>query len=168
MKRRDFTGLAVIVAALPSSALAQRADRERVVGYLTLSAKPAMRDQVFEKRLRELGWVEGKNLRLEVRRAGGIERLAGMAQELARMKVDVLVAVATPVTPRPLLDEESPYTPKLSAEVSIASPRIAVAPSTACELMASMAVPDVAAMPPRAARSAAPLPLDELFTRLSA
>jgi len=47
--------------------------------------------------LREHGYVEGKNILVEYRSANGnIERLPGLASELARLKVDLIVAIATP------------------------------------------------------------------------
>jgi putative ABC transport system substrate-binding protein len=52
---------------------------------------------VVKEGLRELGWVEGKNLRTEIRAAGGrYERLPELAAELVRLKVDVIVAPNTP------------------------------------------------------------------------
>ncbi len=77
--------------------IAQGVDRAPVIGILAQSAEATLRDQVFERRLRELGWVDGKNVRLEYRRAGNLaERLPVLAEELVRMKVDLIVAQATP------------------------------------------------------------------------
>ena len=51
----------------------------------------------FRQGLRELGYVEGKNLQLEIRWAEGkLERLPALADELVRLNVDVLVAVNSP------------------------------------------------------------------------
>ncbi len=45
--------------------------------------------------LRDLGWIEGRNLAWEVRGAGGqLDRLPGLADELVRLKVDLIIAVA--------------------------------------------------------------------------
>jgi putative ABC transport system substrate-binding protein len=72
-------------------------DRMRVVGYLTPAGKPSLRDEVFRKGLRQHGWVEGKNVRIEYRRGGDDPvRMAALARELAQLKVDVLVAQSTP------------------------------------------------------------------------
>jgi putative ABC transport system substrate-binding protein len=94
VRRRDFAALLGTAAVWPFAVAAQ--EKMSVVGYLTLSAKPTLRDEVFRKGMRALGWVEGKNLKIEERRAGGTERLAAMAQDLVRLKVDVIVALATP------------------------------------------------------------------------
>jgi putative ABC transport system substrate-binding protein len=49
--------------------------------------------EAFRQGLRELGYVEGQNICLEPRYAGGrVERVAGLAAELVRLKVDVIVA----------------------------------------------------------------------------
>src|SRR6266496_6799069 len=51
----------------------------------------------FRQGLRELGYVEGKNIQLEIRWGEGkLERLPALADELARLKVDVIVAVNSP------------------------------------------------------------------------
>ena len=51
----------------------------------------------FREHLRELGWVEGRNLAIESRFAGTGENLARQVEELVAMKVDVIVAMGTPV-----------------------------------------------------------------------
>ena len=51
----------------------------------------------FVQRMRELGWIEGRNLTIEYRWAEGHnERLADLATELVRLKVDVIVTHNTP------------------------------------------------------------------------
>jgi putative ABC transport system substrate-binding protein len=51
----------------------------------------------FRQRLRELGWVEGRNIAIEFRYAEGrADRLPGLADELVRLKVDIITAVPTP------------------------------------------------------------------------
>ena len=81
--------------AFPS--LAQQAGKIRVIGYLSPSAQPTLRDEVFTKGLRELGWIEGQNLRIEFRRgANNTTRLVELATELENLKVDVLVVSYTP------------------------------------------------------------------------
>src|SRR2546426_2603376 len=70
------------------------------IGYLQASmpqngTTPFLED--FRQGLRELGYVEGKNVQLEIRWAEGkLERLPALAQELVRLNVDVIVAVNSP------------------------------------------------------------------------
>src|SRR5262249_5871646 len=67
-----------------------------------LGANPSIessRVAAFVQRLRELGWIDGRNLAIEYRWAGGRnERYAENAAELVRLKVDVIVTSATPPT----------------------------------------------------------------------
>ena len=68
------------------------------MGYLTLGSGPTETDAEFKQRLRDLGWVDGQNVTIEYRRAANdINRLPDLAQELVRLKVDILVASTTPV-----------------------------------------------------------------------
>ena len=56
-----------------------------------------MRLEAFRDALHELGYVEGKNLQLEIRWGNGeFERLPALAAELVKLKVDVIVAAASP------------------------------------------------------------------------
>jgi putative tryptophan/tyrosine transport system substrate-binding protein len=67
------------------------------VGYLdTGAARPRPWD-AFRERLRELGHVEGQSVAFETRSAGGkLDRLPGLAAELVRLKVDVIVTAGSP------------------------------------------------------------------------
>jgi putative ABC transport system substrate-binding protein len=97
MKRRDLLILAGGVSVWPKAVLSQ-ASRQRVplIGYL-VGANLRQVLMLFRKGLQELGYVEGKNLELESRSAEGkAERLSGLAAELVRLKVDVLVVSQTP------------------------------------------------------------------------
>lgn len=87
---------ALLLAAL-GAAHAQQAERLRVVGWLTSAAEPSSRERNFAESLRALGWNEGQNLRIEYRRAANdSSRLAAMAEELVRARVDVIVTQSTP------------------------------------------------------------------------
>jgi putative ABC transport system substrate-binding protein len=96
MDRRRFllTSLAGAVAA-PLTARAQTADRPARLGYLSTSltgGDPRFRQALFQG-LRDLGHLEGKNLLIEYRDAGGKpERFPALAKELVALKVDVIVA----------------------------------------------------------------------------
>ncbi len=79
------------------SAEAQQAGRVYRIGVLSPEVPPPGLLKVFQEGLRELGYVEGMNVAIESRNAGGKnERLAALADELIRLKVDVILAVNTP------------------------------------------------------------------------
>jgi putative ABC transport system substrate-binding protein len=68
------------------------------VGFLHFVSSPLL-DEAFQEGLRELGYVEGQNIVIEYRSADGKdERLPGLAAELVRMKVDVIVTASPPAT----------------------------------------------------------------------
>jgi len=102
LRRRDFITLLGGAAAAPSlwplTARAQQPAKPRTVGFLGASAGAALDTWVaaFGQRLRELGWVEGRNAVIEYRWAEGrFERLPGFAAEFVRRGVDVIVAEGT-------------------------------------------------------------------------
>src|SRR5262245_60951635 len=94
MRRREFiTLLGGAVAARPLAARAQQ--RVARIGVLLVGGPEFMGP--YRDALRDLGYVEGKNIQLEVRSAGGqANRLHELAAELVRSKVDVIVASQTP------------------------------------------------------------------------
>ena len=95
--RRTIVMATGATALAPLSGFAQQAEKLRVIGYLSPSASPTMRDEVFLSGLRELGWIEGKNIRFEIRRAGNdLSRLPALADELVRLNVDLIFAQSTP------------------------------------------------------------------------
>jgi len=90
--------LATFLLATVSLAQAQQAKTIPRMGYLTLGSGPTETEVEFKQRLRDLGWVEGQNITIEYRWAAGkVDRLPALAEELVRLKVDVIVASATPV-----------------------------------------------------------------------
>jgi putative tryptophan/tyrosine transport system substrate-binding protein len=101
MRRREFVVLLGSgAAALPFAGVAQKPERIVRVGYLAVTSSPRMEplDEAFRLGLRELGYIEGKNLHVEYRRADGTtERLSALAAELADLKVDVIVTYASGV-----------------------------------------------------------------------
>jgi putative ABC transport system substrate-binding protein len=67
------------------------------IGFLGPTTPAAQWIAAFLKRLRELGWIEGRNIAIEYRWAGGrAERFAEIAAEFVRLKVDVIVTSGTP------------------------------------------------------------------------
>ena len=93
--------LALAILVAPLAANAQPPGKVFRVSVL-LSASPGSPTfQLFKQRLQELGYVEGQNLALEVRAAEGkLERLPGLAAELVRLHVDVIVATGPEATLR--------------------------------------------------------------------
>jgi putative ABC transport system substrate-binding protein len=97
MRRRAFITLLGGAAAWPLAARGQQA-KPRIIGFMGASAGLALDAWVaaFVQRLRELGWVEGRNVAIEYRWAEGqFDRLAGFAAEFVRREVDAIVAEGT-------------------------------------------------------------------------
>jgi putative ABC transport system substrate-binding protein len=85
--------LCAVLVVVCSIAEAQQAKKMARIGYLSPLSGPSQTLQVFKEGLRELGWVEGKQVEFEYRYAGGdLEKLSEYATELARLKVDIIVA----------------------------------------------------------------------------
>ncbi|WJR81159.1 ABC transporter substrate-binding protein [Bradyrhizobium sp. NP1] len=79
----------------------QELARRRRIGFLTRETDASVSTQIdaFRQRLRDLGWVEGKNIGIEYRDASGqLDRLRVLAGELVTLNVDVIVTVNTPPT----------------------------------------------------------------------
>jgi putative ABC transport system substrate-binding protein len=100
MDRRSFLGtLAGGLLAAPFGAVAQQPAKMVQIGYLEFgSAAPGTRRfEAFRQGLRELGWVEGRNIAIVVRYAEGKgNRLPEFAIDLVRLKVDLIFASTTP------------------------------------------------------------------------
>ena len=104
MIRRIFSlVLGALLLALSHPAEAQQpAGKVPRIGFLTTSSASdplnALRLDAFRQGLRELGYVQGKNINIEYRYAEGrSERLAESAQELVHLKIDILVASSAAV-----------------------------------------------------------------------
>jgi putative tryptophan/tyrosine transport system substrate-binding protein len=94
MKRRQFIAAIGASAAWSLPAMAQR-KKLPVIGYLAIRS-PLPIDDMFFQELRKLGWIEGENIVIERRFAGGSEeQLKNFASELVNLRVDVIVAVAS-------------------------------------------------------------------------
>jgi len=95
-------GLAVVLALglvlAPLAAEAQQAAKLPTIGFLGASTPAAMRDWVaaFVGGLHELGWIEGRTIRIEYRWADGrTESYTEISNEFVRLKVDVIVTYGT-------------------------------------------------------------------------
>src|SRR5262249_21557448 len=101
MRRREFIGALGSVATWPLMAHAQQTERTRRVGVLINLSENDLEAQrlitVFRERLAGLGWVDGRNLRLDYRWASGdVERVRAFAKELVKLSPDIIVGYATP------------------------------------------------------------------------
>ena len=96
MGRRQLITLASgAAAALPFAARAQQAGKLPTIGVLGASTAATQSQMVaaFTQRLRELGWIDGRNVTIEYRWArGDYARLPALAAELVQQRVNVLVA----------------------------------------------------------------------------
>jgi putative tryptophan/tyrosine transport system substrate-binding protein len=96
VNRREFISLiGGAAAAWPLAARAQQTGKIHKIGYLSPGSLTPVVTPFFDS-LRELGWIEGKNVTFEYRYADNrLERLPELAAELVRLNVDVIVAVGT-------------------------------------------------------------------------
>ena len=102
MQRRQFLIAAGALLATPLAADGQQAAKVARIGHLSpnLAAGPHLRD-AFLQGLRDLGYVEGRNVVIEYRDAEGkLERLPALAAELVALKVDVILADGGTLGPR--------------------------------------------------------------------
>jgi putative tryptophan/tyrosine transport system substrate-binding protein len=99
--RKKVIGLALgaTLFAFCFSAEAQQPKKVPRIGWLggNSSSAESPRVEAFRQGLRDLGYVEGKNIAIEYRYADArFDKLPALADELIRLKVDVLVTTATP------------------------------------------------------------------------
>src|SRR5215831_20451070 len=104
MKRRDFITLLGGTAAWPLAARAQQPERMRRIGvFMSLAAddkQAQARLAAFLQGLQELGWTDGRNVRIDYRwAAGDAERIRRYAVELAALAPDVILAGGGAVVP---------------------------------------------------------------------
>src|SRR6516164_9187830 len=104
IRRRNFiTLLGVAAAAWPLAGRAQQPNRMRRVGVLMAFEEEDPRAKVnlsaFTRRLSELGWSDGRDIRMEVRWCGeNVERIRAFAKEVVELQPDVILADTTPVS----------------------------------------------------------------------
>ena len=102
MRRREFiTLVGGAAAAWPIGARAQQPGKPPVIGFLGASTPSGQSQRIaaFVQRLHDFGWIEGRTVAIEYRWAEGrSERLAEIAAEFVRLKVDVMVAAGFAVS----------------------------------------------------------------------
>jgi len=97
-RRRLLAAFGMYSLGAPLASFAQRPSKVWRVGFLSARRVESIHADVvfsgFSRGMRELGYIEGKNLAIELRSAeGNYERLAALAANLVDLKVDVIVAV---------------------------------------------------------------------------
>jgi putative ABC transport system substrate-binding protein len=131
MRRRKFVMGVGAVAAWPLAARAQQP--MPLIGILWPGAEPPAppRMESFRQVLRQLGFVEGQNIAIELRYArGGLQQLPELAAELVRLKVDVLVTFGD-------------LTPKIAQQATKAIPIVAISDDIlGAGLVASLSRPE--------------------------
>jgi putative ABC transport system substrate-binding protein len=104
MRRRDFITLVGGAAvAWPLAARAQQPERMRRIGVLMSYAETDPEGQgriaAFRESFRNLGWIEGRNIKVETRWAtGNAELIQRFAKELADLQPDLILSATTPTT----------------------------------------------------------------------
>src|SRR6266404_5109036 len=127
MRRREFiTFLCGVAAAWPLAVRAQQPERVRHIGMLNAlgSDDPEAQARIaaFEQTLQQLGWVVGRNLKIEIHQIGGdVDRLRSDAAELAPLAPDVILTIGS-VAVAPL-QQATRTSPIVSATSSAASLR---------------------------------------------
>ncbi len=94
-----IVALALGLLAAPLTIVAQQAEKMPRIGYLRRNAGPEATTEAFLQGLRDLGWIEGKNIAIEYRWADyKMDRLPALAEELVRLKVDLIVTATRRVS----------------------------------------------------------------------
>jgi putative ABC transport system substrate-binding protein len=102
MRRRKFLGLVGGAAAMPLVARSQQVERVRRIGVLMSISKEEPEGQArisaLYEGLQTLGWIDDRNIRIDVRWAGGsIDRIRADTAEMVKLAPDVIIANGTPL-----------------------------------------------------------------------
>jgi putative ABC transport system substrate-binding protein len=122
IRRREFiTLLGGAAAAWPQAARAQQGDRVRRIGVLTPVDEndPEMKRRIslFTQALADLGWTDGRNMRMDLRWGrGDSNRIRALAQELVGLQPDIILTSGTP--PTAAVQRETRTIPIVFANVS--------------------------------------------------
>jgi putative tryptophan/tyrosine transport system substrate-binding protein len=103
MRRRQFIAGLASAAAWPLAARAQQGDRMRRIGVLMTGDEndPVWKPRLsaFTQALVDLGWTDGRNVRMDLRWGGNdINRIRALARELVGLQPDIILASSTPTT----------------------------------------------------------------------
>jgi putative ABC transport system substrate-binding protein len=103
MRRREFIVLLGGAAVWPLTARAQQPERVRRIGVIIESDEKDPEAKAYPsglmRGLAQLGWIEGRNVRIDIRwAAASVERMQMFAKELVDLRPDVIVTSSTPVT----------------------------------------------------------------------
>src|SRR6516225_9564161 len=102
MIRRQFIAGLGSAAAWPLATRAQQGDRVRRIGVLAPNDEndpDKRRYSAFTQALSDLGWTDGRNVRMDPRWGGGDpNRIRALAQELVDLQPDIIVTGGTPAT----------------------------------------------------------------------
>src|SRR6516162_7070716 len=102
MRRREFIAGLGSAAAWPVVARAQQTDRVRRIGVLMSGDEndPEWKARIsaFTQALADLGWTDGRNVRMDLRWGGDINRIRALAQELVGRQPDIILASTPPAT----------------------------------------------------------------------
>ena len=98
MRRRTFIAGLGSAVAWPLAARAQQGDRVRRIGVLVPfdENEPVMKPRLsaFTQALADLGWIDGRNVRMDLRWAGGdSNRMRALARELVGLQPDIILAL---------------------------------------------------------------------------
>jgi len=127
MKRREFIALLGGAAAWPLAVRAQQGDPVRRIGVLLGGversdplANPNF--SAFTRALAGLGWADGRNVRIDLRWAGGdTNRMRALAQELVSMQPDIILTAGEDLTAA--VQRETRTIPTIPRDASPSSPR---------------------------------------------
>src|SRR6266850_7708258 len=104
VRRRRFLLTVVAMLSAPINSLAQELVKIRRIGVLAVRprstpSEPEVFQDSFLRGMRDLGYVEGKNLAIDWRFADGkLERAPGLAAELVRLNPEIIVTHSTPTS----------------------------------------------------------------------
>jgi putative ABC transport system substrate-binding protein len=92
---KNIVSILLIIATVGVGAVAQAQQPKKIprIGYVATTAPDTPNNLAFRRRLRDLGYIEGKNILVEDRYAEGkADRIPSLVAELVQLKVDILVS----------------------------------------------------------------------------